>query len=273
MKKFSGTQLWVMQTKLSQEDSTTHLVEAFHKLGINWAAFPIIPFSNSIPDFDWDGPRVYYGSTNLITKVYENPEIRAKARLFYDHERHSTSWYGPRLGESWLNHKSWRSTVGESLANPDLPDEFFCRPDSSLKSFSGALFTRYDFSLLMQRSIEFDAVTPETPIIINEPQEIIREYRTWIVGDKVSAVVGYKNHNKVKPWDVSDLERDEIGEFAKAEGAKLKELEAFVLDVGVTPSGKRVVEVNDVHAAGFYRTEHIFDLVADLYFYIKETSQ
>lgn len=268
-------QLWVMQTKLAQEDYTKFLIEAIQKLGLNWAAFPIIPFKHSIPEFDWDGPRIYKGSTGLVTRVYETPEVLKKARLFYDHERHSTGWYGPRLGNSWLNYGSRRITVSEFLFYEDVnpsTDEFFCRPDTSLKSFSGGVFTFYEFRLLMERSLNYGVVKNDSVIIVSKPVNILKEYRTWVIGGEVSAIVGYKINGKVKPWDVSDYEKQPIADFAKTEGAKLSELEAFVLDVAVTDDGLRVVEINDVHASGYYRTEHIIDVVADLSAYIKKTS-
>lgn len=269
-------QLWVMQTKLSQEDNTKFLIEAFQKLGLNWAAFPVIPFKHSIPEFDWDGPRIYKGSTGLVTRVYETPEVKAKARLFYDHKRHSTGWYGPLLGKSWLNHGSRRIKVGEFLyygEGGSPTEEFFCRPDTSLKSFSGGVFTFYEFQLLMKRSLDYGVVKHDDVIIVSEPVQIVREYRTWVIDGEVSAVVGYKNNDKVKPWDVSEYEKQLIGDFAKFEGAKISELEAFVLDVAVMKdSSFRVVEINDVHASGYYRTEHIIDVVADLSAYIKKTT-
>jgi len=39
--------LWAVQSKLKQEDSTVHLIKAFQKFGLNWAAFPLVPFADS----------------------------------------------------------------------------------------------------------------------------------------------------------------------------------------------------------------------------------
>lgn len=266
-------QLWAVQTKLAQEDATKFLVDAFQKLGLNWAAFPVRPFEHHIPDFQWDGPIVYYGSTGLVKRVWENETARAGARLFYDPERHATSWYGARLGEAWLNHGAQRFTVGDILDGPDFacfgfgPD-FFCRPDRDLKAFAGKVYTYGEFLDLMKRSLDHDAVTRETVIVMNAPTEIEREYRTWWIGGEVAAVVGYKTGDRVKPWDVSEDERCEIAAYSKEHGAHLAELEAFVLDVAVTPRGLRVVEINDIHASGFYLTEHILDVVAELSNYV-----
>lgn len=270
-------QLWAMQTKLSQEDSTKFLVDAFQKLGLNWAAFPVVPFDHHIPDFRWDGPIIYYGSTGLISRVYKTPAVRAKARLFYDPFRHSTTWYGPKLGEAWLNHGAWTCTVAQFLDDPGAwepeTSEFFCRPDGALKAFSGNVFTVEELERHLRLSRNHDAVTDETVIVMNRRIEIVREYRTWVVGGEVAAVVGYKVGDRVKPWDVSEHERNPIAEYAKAQGAKLAELEVFVLDVAVTPDGLRVVEINDIHAAGFYRTDHILDVVAEVSNYVAKTTK
>lgn len=262
-------QLWAIQSKLNVEDVTKALVDAFQKLGLSWAAFPRRPFDPFIPDFKWDGPVIYYGSTKLIQHAWEN-RAKSGAVLFYDPVMHSTSWYGPRLGDVWLNHGAEVLTVGELLCRTPTNEVFFVRLDSSLKSFSGMCDSSLNIFDTLSSTLNHKAINIEDTIILNRPIEILREYRTWVINGKVAAVVGYKNGSRVRPWDVEEYEGAPITEFAVAQWAKLAALEAFVLDVAVTNEGLKVVEINDVHASGFYRTEHILDVVAELANYVGE---
>ena len=258
-------QLWAIQTKLAQEDSTKFLVDAFQKLGLNWAAFPVRPFDHRVPDFGWEeGPIVYYGSTGLIQRVHGNPALRERARLFYDDVKHRPSWYGARLGEAWLNHEAQTKTVWEVFAMPPSGERFFVRPDSGLKVFAGHVSTLRDFRDLLDRHRQAGFIKTDDTVWMNQPLAIEREYRTWIIGGEVAAVVGYRRDDRVNPWEPFDAERAEIFRYAEEQGRKLAELEAFVLDVARMADGSmRVVEVNDIHASGFYLPEHILDVVAE----------
>ena len=269
-------QLWAVQTKLAHE-GTKYLVDAFEKLGLNWAAFPVKPFDTFVPDFDWDGPIVYYGSCGLVRRVYENPIVRAKARLFFDPARESPSWYGPRLGEAWLNYGALVAPIGFFMGMwKDLPWDGvrFFRPDSGLKPFAGSVMGVEEFRVFMERVLANDAMRSDEKIVVAEVRPIEREYRNWVIGGEIAATVGYRTMGLVKPWyepEDSEILR-EIQDYAREQGAKLAELEAFVLDVAVTPDGLRVVEINDVHASGFYLPDHILDVVAELSNYVARTT-
>ncbi len=273
------TQLWAIQTKLGKEDSTVHLVDAFHKLGLNWGAFPLIPFQHAIPDFHWEhGPIVYYGSTGLIQRVWGDPDLSAKARLFWSPGTHATAYYGAKLGPAWLNHGARFTTMEEFILDRNMlhhfdaidPNRrFFFRPDSGGKPFAGGAFTVAEFGEFAQRMVA-NGLKRDLSIVINKTIDIECEFRTWIIGGEVVACVGYKANGQVRPWyetEGSTIDR-EVRKYAQAQGARLAELEAFVLDVAVAEGGLRVVEINDIHASGFYLTDHILDVVAELSNYV-----
>lgn len=266
------TQLWAIQTKLGKEDSTLQLVDAFHKLGLNWAAFPVVPFDHHVPDLRWgdQGPIVYYGSTGLIQKVWSDPELAEGAALYWSPGTHATAYYGPKLGSEWLNHGAEATTIGEFfLGRKKDGQRYFIRPDSGGKPFAGQVWTAAEFGDFAARGFgngQFDA---NMRIVVNEPVEIVHEYRTWWIGGTVADVVGYRDGHRIAPWHPFDTERAEIFRYSEEQGAKLADLEAFVLDVARLPDGTlKVVEINDIHAAGFYSPEVILDVVGDLSNYV-----
>jgi hypothetical protein len=266
------TNLWAIQTKLTQEDSTLHLVEAFQKLGITWAAFPFPPFQNYIPDFEWGGPIIYYGSTRLIETVYQNRQSNIENNaepdsevLFYDEKGHSPTVYGVKLGKSWLNYGATLTTIGEFLEAGN-EEERFIKPTVGMKSFGGKVFRFNEFKTLAEYASTNNMFDAKTEIIVQKPIGIQREVRTWIVGGKISAMVGYKVGTMIMPWSVDFYSKElheEITKFVEIESQKLSDLGAFVLDVAVTNDGLKVVEINCIHAAGFYLSDHIIEVVRD----------
>ncbi len=265
------TQLWAIQTKLGKEDSTLHLVDAFHKLGLNWAAFPLVPFQHSVPDFEWEqGPIVYYGSTGLVKRIWSDPELAAKARLFFSPGTHAPSFYGRRLGSAWMNYRATWLTVWDVFGMAPSSDRYFVRPDDGLKTFAGTVDTLRNIRDLLDRMRQNGAIKSDDRLLMNQPIDIECEFRTWVIGGEVAACVGYKANGVVRPWyepEGSVLDR-EVRKFARTQGAMLPELEAFVLDVAVADGGLCVVEINDIHASGFYLPEHILDVVAELSNYV-----
>lgn len=267
------TQIWAIQSKLGKEDATLQLVDAFLKLGLSWAAFPLVPFDHHVPDLRWDGPIMYYGSCGLIQRVSSTPELAEKARLFYSKETHSPSGYGPKLGKQWLNADAQFITVGEILAMAPSDEPFFVRPDSGVKTFAGQVDSLRSIRDTLERFRHNGPLTLDTTVVMGRTIPIAQEYRTWVVDGEVDVVVGYKEGVRVVGWIPEGDEREEIRRYAEESAKLLSHLEVFTLDVARLHDGTlRVVEINDVHASGFYRPEIILDVVAGVSNYIARTS-
>jgi len=264
----SCQQLWAIQTKLTQEDSTKYLVDAFVYLGLNWGAFPFPPFVGQVPNFHWDGPVVYYGSTALVKRVSEDPSLRTSA-LFFNAETHRPDWYGPRFGEAYLNREAKTSTVTEFFdVDRDDDEQFFIRPNSGLKIFAGKVFTVSEFDEFIELSRGNTLLSSDTPIVFGPVKKIYREFRTWIVDGEVAAAVQYKQGSKMLP---SAEVPKEVVEFAARQAKVCSPSPVFVLDVAETPDDHAVIEINCFHSSGFYLTEQILDVVAEVSNYVKRT--
>jgi len=283
--KYSWSEvLWLVQSRLKQEDSAKNMVDVFHTYGMSWGAFPLPPFVGQVPVFPWDGVRIYYGSTKLVQLVANNPELRDDRSFFYEEDKHATSWYGPRFGDAYLNAGAKRQTLRVAIETllREPQREVFVRPDLGIKLFSGKVMDVAEVQRLLDNAPVIGAhkLDLDTLVWVGDPIGISREYRTWWIGGKIAAVVGYKRNGRIDPWlpedDLVDSEWDVIKEFACTQGDKISELGAFVLDVAEVPSGAgaygsgrgaydlKVVEINCIHSSGFYRTEVIHDVVCEL---------
>ena len=293
--KYSWSQiLWLVQSKLKQEDSAANMAEIFNSFGISWGAFPLPPFVGQVPNFHWDGLRIYYGSTKLVQMVSQDKSLRDDGSFFYDPVRYSTDWYAPRFGADWLNAGARRITAGDVL-KMDPTAEFFIRPQVGVKLFSGQVTDVAGFKEVMGNAPQLGeelSLTNDTIVYVNDVLPIQTEYRTWYIGGKIAAVVGYKHNGKIKPWVVSqdatpsfglkaiDEVWPEIAGFAKEQGDKIAELGAFVLDVACVPGTKygegrgtydlKVVEINSIHSSDFYCPDIIHDVVCELTNYVRE---
>lgn len=252
------TQLWAVQTKLRQEDSTLHLVDAFQKLGLNWAAFPLLPFDTYVPDFNWSqGPIVYYGSTQLVKHVYASPMEYQRARLYYNAFTHRPSLYGFQYEDLWLNAdcKMWRASALQFAGRK------FLRPNQGTKQFAGGVFSWEEWNSVFSYLKNQGAIKDDDEVVVAPVKEIVREYRTWVVDGECAAAVGYRRNDKVDPW----LEvPQEIKDFSSKAAKVYSPSEVFVLDVAETPEGLKVVEINCFHSSGFYLPEVILDVVAEV---------
>jgi hypothetical protein len=268
------TQLWAIQSKLLQEDSTKYLVEAFQHLGLNWAAFPLLPFVGHVPDLRWEqGPIVYYGSTALVKRVRETPELLAGARLFWDDATFQQAWYGPRMGSAYLNADARRTTVRDFIAEPNAFDQpFFIRPNSGMKIFAGKVFDFVDFQQFVDYSRGNALLSLDTEIVIGSVKKIEREFRTWVVDGEIAAAVQYKVGTRMMPSTLKADVPDEVVDFARARAFACSPAPIFVLDVAETPEGLRAVEINCFHTSGFYVPDVILDVVAEVSNYVKRSS-
>jgi hypothetical protein len=247
------------------------------------------PFRNDVPIFSTeedDEQIIYYGSTKLVQLVNDNPELRKKAALFYSPEMHAVSWYGPRFGEDYLNAGARKMTAEELANSPTSDKDFFVRPDVGIKLFSGKVMDANMFRNIYYGKAQVGSVEmkPDTIVWVNEPVHIGSEYRTWWIGGEVVAVVLYSYNGKIAPRLLNEDEEDrleEITEFARIQGAKISEAEAFVLDVALCPceSGYRgeyrlkVVEINCVHSSGFYDVGVIQPVVCALTDYVRNRNK
>jgi len=263
-------QLWAIQTKLIQEDATAAFCDAFRYLGLNWAAFPYPPFVGHVPDFQWDGPIVYYGSTALVKKVSETPKLMRGSALFFDPLRHRPDWYGPQYGEAYLNRGSRLTTIREFIGEAhNLKERFFVRPNSGLKIFAGKVFDWFVFRDFLEQSTGNSLLSLDTEIVVNDPKTILREFRNWIVDGEVVASVQYKVGSRMLASpDVPEAVRD----FARSQSRICSPSAVFVLDVAETPDGYEVVEVNCFNSSGVYLTEQDLDIVAEVSLYLKRAS-
>jgi hypothetical protein len=123
----------------------------------------------------------------------------------------------------------------------------FARPTSVHKLFVGRLVAESDFEAALAPT-RYD---PETKVVIAQPRELGREWRMIAAGDEVVAASRYAERGARSvatgcPDAVSAFARELLG------AVKWRPDALFVLDVGETEDGLRLVELNSFSCSWVY---------------------
>lgn len=250
---------WVIQSNMFAEEGFERLVMALEELGVGHSIVKVVPFSHDlVPDIQ--PPDALINVMGTYTLV----DIARKRGWFpgsfdnsnFNYKRQSYEWRGAMLnGGDWTNYQ----TIGEMDERPsclydDPEPSFFIRPVLDTKSFIGHItdwnrFQEWRKGVLALTPEDGASVNAETEVLWGPVHEIWREYRLWVVDGVVVTSSMYRYDGRLKyetgcpPW-VTMFAEDQIRRWVPAR--------AFVMDVAETPSGLKIIEVNNLNCAGFY---------------------
>jgi hypothetical protein len=134
---------------------------------------------------------------------------------------------------------------------------FFIRPVYDTKDFVGTLMDWGEFSTWRQRVLALSVddnptINRDTLVMIASPKEIWSETRLWIIDGRVITASGYKMGTRVLPAPPESVDPTII-KFAAEQASRWNPNRAYVCDVAETPNGLRIVEINNINSAGFYK--------------------
>ena len=141
---------------------------------------------------------------------------------------------------------------------PDRP--FFIRPVDDSKEIAGTVMTGSEIDYMIRtvnnlKPKEYikGSLTPDTLLMVSEPVNIQKEWRCWVVADRVVTWSLYKLGSRV-------VYRAEIDDDALEFAQEMVRLNpnysgAYVLDVCRTEAGLHILETNCINAAGFYAAD------------------
>lgn len=240
---------WVVQTNLGNSDDIAKMTGFLDRLLTPWSPITVIPFDDSPIEAPTDGQVIFYGSTTLMKNVAR--EGKWSPGVFFDEPRFEFPAMIAGYGQELLNSASEVVSIGEFLQRDIDPEtEYFIRPAGDLKEFSGELRTFGE--MLPWKDGLASSSGPlglSTLIQVAPPLHIHREWRTVIVDGKVAASSQYRVDGRL---NVKDPVPEEVEVYAEAMAAKYAPAPVFMLDVGETEAGLRVVETNCFNSSGFY---------------------
>lgn len=231
-----------------REEGHRNLVALLERHGFEYEEILFRPFVEGL-DLKTDRKDVFvFGSVNLnkkISKYQLNPGT-------LDNANHDATVYGAHYGEHMLNSDCEIVQFGDKL--DEKWQEFFARPTKDTKSFSGQVFSREEWEKWQQDLEDSNLkqnLKAETEVLIAPLKVIEQEIRCWIVDGKVVTMSHYKFGSRPKQENADWF--DEARGFAQSMADIFCPAKAFVLDICLHNDVWKVVEVNCINSAGFYK--------------------
>lgn len=234
------------------EEGFQRLVDALERLHCSYSIHKVVPFVHTLePEFTpAPGQRVVvmgtYTLVNLARERGWEPASFDDPNTF-DYEVQNYHWpmlNGGQEGSAW-----------KFAEVPEHRRPFFIRPVDDTKSFVGQVmdwpsFSKWRLSVLLLKPEDQPTITADTWVVIAPVREIWREYRLWVVDGEVVTASLYKfgtikRYEEGAPHWIMTFARKQINEWVPSR--------AFVMDVAETAEGLKIIEVNNLNSAGFYK--------------------
>ncbi len=260
MRGISGVR-WVVQSNLLSENDIDSIRSACEKCGADFQPVQVIPFSDALPEFTVDDKvNIYYGSTTFISRV--DDALKFPDGVFFCHTAFQMDNYNAKWGQHMLNIDAKLTTLNECLEGGVPTGDNFARPVADDKSFAGEVMKREELLEWAERVKSNAAVEKEhgnvptldgdTPIMVGPALRVEKEWRNFIVDEKVIASTLYRKEHKLfklreAPQDMIDFVHDRCGEYVPHR--------IFVMDIALCGNSYYIVECGCFNSAGFYAAD------------------
>jgi hypothetical protein len=240
---------YLVQRNVFIEENYDRLVETLDELSLSYEIIDLIPSSDEL----------HFTTSRQDVFVYGSVKLAKTARRYgwqpgsFYGGNHDFEIYAKAYGEHLLNHDSVVSAFGDPL--DWKPGELkFIRPTRDAKVFTGREFTQLKWEDFVRNTLNDGnpRVQVGTPVQITSPKKLLKEARVWIAGGKPVASSYYRFHGTT---DYEEQVAPEGLAFAQQMADLYCVAQAFVMDICATPDGWKIVEINCVNCAGFYKAD------------------
>lgn len=242
---------YIIQENLFREKHYDMLIGVMQKFDLKYQIVKIIPFTTEILFEPIETKNVFvFGSLKMayIAKLYnwtpgsfmnDNMDFRVYSQFYKD---------------ELLNYDSKVIKFGDEFEFPDYL--FFARPCEDTKTFNGGVFTMESWKEMVAQVLKSGVTTgfektinENTSVQISSRKDIYREIRCWIVNNKVVTASQYKIGTRVVYQECTE---PDIIEYVEKMSNIYSPAPAYVMDIALTDSGKKIIEIGCINCAGFY---------------------
>lgn len=242
---------WVVQSNLNSEGSDL-IEKACREIGAIYTPVEIIPFSDTLPDYDRSIPAIFYGSTTMGRLVF------GERGYFFDAANFHMQLLSMNYRKLMLNYPYGEYTIEELVEEIPFWDynEFFIRPLDDSKSFVGQVINGHEIKDWFAKLQQSDSteITTETEVLVTSPKRIETEWRLWIVRGKVIAASQYRRNDILIKKEGCPAG---IKDFAEFVCRLWTPHDVFCMDVCVLPENRNpfIVECGCFNSCGFYAAD------------------
>jgi ATP-grasp domain, R2K clade family 3 len=242
---------YLIQSNIYSDPEHHKVFDVLEELGYAYEAYELKPGTETITPGTGRKDIFVYGSVKLARLARAHTDWYPGS--FYG-GNHQFEVHAPYYQTHLLNYTAQVFRFAEAI-NWEPGETKFIKPYQDAKAFTGKVFTQTKWSDFVQDSL----LNPRTPLLhadtlvqASVPQTLTKEARVWIVGGMIVASTYYRYHGDVPfeqqlPPDAVEFVKEMIGLFTVAD--------AYVMDIGHTPAGWKIVEINSISSAGFYHLD------------------
>ena len=248
----------IVQNCLFSEFGHRQLLLALEEENIPYTLVDVIPFVHEPfvhelqPDVLIEGPVMVWGAITLghIAKAKGwKPGI-------FQNDNFDMRVHHEKFGRFFLNSDAIFCTFGE-LKFKGLR---FCRPLLDSKSFTGEVLDgdfieEWKEKVIPLSNDGFVSLTSDTMVMHSSPKHLDAEARFFVVDGEVITGSTYRTFGRQRMYQLIDSANPammDLWNFAKMMTCLWRPACAFVLDVGMSDEGPKVIEINTLNSAGFY---------------------
>ena len=260
-KKYNKIQ-WIVQNNLTKPELMEDLKGACKKLEVDHIEVKVVPFSSELPEFPENKDSIYYGSTTMMYNVYKRHKNSFyNPGLFFDEYTFTMENYFKQWGKHMLNYDAGITTFRELMTKEYASDHLlFIRPNDDSKSFAGEVVEFNRIQKWYENLIGYENIniTLDTKIVAGEPYHIKKEWRLWIVNERVIAASQYKDGQFLKKIEGAP---QEVIDFAETRCKEYTPHDIFVMDICLCGDELFILECGCMNSAGFYAS-NVYDIVS-----------
>ncbi len=244
---------WILERDMFH-DKHERLATAIEKNGQEVISWNDDWWETSNLDSYNDEKVIFHGCLENAARICS--ETKWKPGAYCDVEAFNcSSWYSN--AKKWLVNSEWvLTTVNDLVENPQeilqqigVKDQFFVRPNSPLKPFSGRLIETKNLSLnALDHGFYYDDTSLQ--IIVSPCKNIGKEWRYIVAGNKVITGSGYIAETRT---EVAVDPKGDQWQFASKIAQEIDPPDdVYVMDVCLVDDELKLLELNPFSGADLY---------------------
>ena len=245
--------LWAIQKFAVNDSDSKGMIDAITSLGLQHHILNIPPFcyDNIEPPIYW-GPVIPYGGTKFIDAIKGKEGWFC---VFNDDFKYPVAmkYLGDRMFNGDGKVMKMKDFSPSMFPESSGQDYLFIRPDKDIKEFAGNVVKVAEF-MRWRKKLDGQGwgVNEETDIIVAPASRIDEEWRIFVVDNQVIDGSRYRlNHYMSIEHDVPEKVFDYVRDTIKI----WQPAPFFVIDICRVSDNLRVLEIGDLHSAGWYATD------------------
>jgi len=242
--------LWAIQKFAVNDDDSKGMVDAIISLGLQYRVLEIPPFAyDHISPVDYEGAVIPYGGTKFIDTIKSD---KGWYCVFNDNFKYSVAVQ--KLGDRMFNFDGQFMRMKHFCpSNFKDQEHVFIRPDKDIKEFAGNVIEPKEF---MKWKVQIEGkgwgVNENTDILVATASRIDEEWRIFVVDNQI---IDGSRYRKDRYQSIDRETPDKVFDYVRETIKIWQPAPFFVMDICRVSDSLGVLEIGDLHSAGWYKSD------------------